>query len=229
MAARLAPAATRARLIALYAVNYEIARVSETTKEPHVGAIRFAWWREAVKAVAAGAPAPAHPAAEALAAAHRESPLPLTIFEVMLDARTRDFEAQPFATWQEQTDYADATAGALMTLALATCGGRHDDLARDAGRAWALAGLLRARSFWEARGRSVFPAEARDREGAARLMENTARQAYARAKAAARGLSSELFPALGYAALVPVYLRKHERARIARQIALIGASLTGRI
>ena len=48
LASRFAPADVRARLIALYAVNYEIARTAEVVREPGVGDIRLAWWRDAL-------------------------------------------------------------------------------------------------------------------------------------------------------------------------------------
>src|SRR6476661_6084406 len=49
-----APAARREALFALYAFNYEIARVRESVTEPMLGQIRLQWWREAVDAGYAG-------------------------------------------------------------------------------------------------------------------------------------------------------------------------------
>ncbi|HTV90379.1 MAG TPA: squalene/phytoene synthase family protein, partial [Stellaceae bacterium] len=46
--ALLAPAEKREALFALYAFNYEIARVRETVREPMLGQIRLQWWREAI-------------------------------------------------------------------------------------------------------------------------------------------------------------------------------------
>ncbi|MBC8107455.1 MAG: squalene/phytoene synthase family protein, partial [Anaerolineae bacterium] len=48
LASRFAPAPVRERLIALYAVNYEIARLSETVREAPLGDIRLEWWRSAL-------------------------------------------------------------------------------------------------------------------------------------------------------------------------------------
>ena len=48
--ALFAPAARREALFALYAFNYEIARVREVVTEPMLGRIRLEWWRENIAA-----------------------------------------------------------------------------------------------------------------------------------------------------------------------------------
>ncbi len=45
-----APAARREALSALYAFNYEIARVRESVTQPILGQIRLEWWRENIAA-----------------------------------------------------------------------------------------------------------------------------------------------------------------------------------
>ncbi len=52
--ALFAPARHREALFALYAFNYEIARVRETITEPMLGQIRLQWWREVIAAAFAG-------------------------------------------------------------------------------------------------------------------------------------------------------------------------------
>src|SRR6516162_2265615 len=64
--ALFAPAAKREALLALYAFNYEIARVRESVTEPALGQIRLEWWRETIAAAYGGAPPPRHPVADAL-------------------------------------------------------------------------------------------------------------------------------------------------------------------
>ena len=54
------PAARRDALFALYAFNYEIARVRESVSEPTLGLIRLEWWRQSLDA-AFEAPAAATP------------------------------------------------------------------------------------------------------------------------------------------------------------------------
>src|ERR1700748_2872413 len=64
--ALFAPAARREALFALYAFNYEIARVRETVTQPVLGHIRLQWWRANIAAAFAGGPVRHHPVAEAL-------------------------------------------------------------------------------------------------------------------------------------------------------------------
>src|SRR5689334_4682741 len=58
--ALFAPADRRETLFALYAFNYEVARVRETVTQPMLGQIRLQWWREVIAASYAGAPARRH-------------------------------------------------------------------------------------------------------------------------------------------------------------------------
>ncbi len=56
----------RSRLIALLALDLELARIPRSVSEPLLGQLRLQWWREAVAAARRGG-APAHPVAQALA------------------------------------------------------------------------------------------------------------------------------------------------------------------
>src|ERR671936_425398 len=58
--ALFAPAARREALFALYAFNYEIARVRERVREPILGRIRLEWWRETIAAAYEGGPVRRH-------------------------------------------------------------------------------------------------------------------------------------------------------------------------
>ena len=53
--ALFAPVHRREALFALYAFNYEIARVRERTTEPALGEMRLEWWRETIAAAYDGA------------------------------------------------------------------------------------------------------------------------------------------------------------------------------
>ncbi|MBM3582655.1 MAG: hypothetical protein FJX37_11920, partial [Alphaproteobacteria bacterium] len=74
LAAQFAPPSARARVIALLAVNAEIARVARAAREPLLADMRLKWWRDAVFA-ALGGVAPAQPALAAFARAAAESGL----------------------------------------------------------------------------------------------------------------------------------------------------------
>src|SRR5215475_5076637 len=97
LASRFAPADVRARLIAIYALNHEIARTADVVTQAAIGDIRLQWWREALAEVFEGKPVRAHPVLAAIAQAHRETPLPRTALDTLIAARGRDLDASPFA------------------------------------------------------------------------------------------------------------------------------------
>ncbi|MGH7047042.1 MAG: phytoene/squalene synthase family protein [Stellaceae bacterium] len=156
-----APAARRAALFALYAFNYEIARVREMVTQPTLGRIRLEWWCENVAAAYQGGPVRRHPVAEALAAAIRERSLTRAYFDRLLDAREADFAEDPPATLDALENYAEGTTAPLVLLALEILGVTEPGAAaagREVAIAFALAGLLRALPLLSARGRRVIPA-----------------------------------------------------------------------
>jgi len=227
LASRFAPAPVRARLVAVYALNHEIARTAETVSQAAIGDIRLAWWREALAEIAEGKPARAHPMLQALARNDARSPA----WAPLIEARGKDLDAAPFATWSELDDYVDATAGGVMRIGLAACGlatEAHEAFVRAAAQAWGNVGLLRAAPYWRGRGRALLP-----REGGT-LEELTARAGAAvrETRALSASLPTAAFPAVGYVALASAYLRTlkrrgGERALIAKQLKLIGAAATG--
>src|SRR6201984_3533056 len=87
-----APAARREALFALYAFNYEIARVRESVTEPTLGRIRLQGWREKIAAAYEGSPARHHPVVEALTAVIRQLYLTPEHFDRLIDARETDLQ-----------------------------------------------------------------------------------------------------------------------------------------
>jgi len=232
LASRFAPAAVRERLIAVYAVNYEIARTAEIVSEGALGDIRLEWWREALAEIGDGKPPRPHPALVALHGTLKRREW-ATTFEGIIAARSKDLEPAPFMTWDALESYIDATAGGVMRLALEACDGLDGEaeaVVLPAARAWGYAGLLRAAPYWRAKGRSAVPHQG----GSAEAMLGRARRYYEQARPLARGLPSNVFPAIGYIALLPGYLRalargRHETPAFVRQAALVAASATGRV
>jgi phytoene synthase len=163
-----APAARRDALFALYAFNYEIARVRESVSQPTLGRIRLEWWRETVAALYGDGPVRRHPVAEALAAAVHVHTLDRADLERLIDTREADFDERPPPDIAALEDYAEGTSSSLVDLALAALGVRHA-AARTAGRhvgiAYALAGLLRALALRGSAARPVIPAEVAIRNG----------------------------------------------------------------
>ncbi|MBX6323996.1 MAG: squalene/phytoene synthase family protein [Rhodospirillaceae bacterium] len=151
LTALLAPASRREDLFTIYALNAELSRVPESVREPLVGRIRLQWWREGIAAALRGE-APRHPVLAALAEAARRHALPWEPLERLVETREEDLEPGPPPTMTALLAYADGTAAAVMSLALAVLGAGPDAEAvvragRALGQAWALVGLLRALPF----------------------------------------------------------------------------------
>jgi phytoene/squalene synthetase len=152
IAALFAPEAVRADLFALYAFNHEIAKIAETVRNPVAGQIRLQWWRERIEEIYAGAPA-GTALLTALASAVARRVLDRSLFDHLIDAREFDLDPAPFADLPQLEAYADATSGNLMRLAARVLGAGEtiDESAREAGIAYAIAGLMRALPFHAAR------------------------------------------------------------------------------
>ena len=168
--ALFAPAARREALFALYAFNYEIARVRERVTEPMLGQMRLQWWRENIAAAFAGGPVRNHPVVEALTATIRDIALTRGHFDRMIDAREADLADEPPGSLAALEEYAEATSVRLVYLALEALEVRDPtagEAAHHIGIAYALAGLLRAMPFHARAGRCLIPAELVRRSGLA--------------------------------------------------------------
>ena len=166
--ALFAPADRREALFALYAFNYEVARVREAVTTPMLGQIRLQWWREVIEAAYAGRPARRHEVVQPLVAAIREFGLSRAHFDRIIDTRERDLDDTPPADLAALIDYAEGTSSALLFLALEALGAAEPvavEAAREVGIAYALAGLLRAMPFHAASGRSYIPQDIAARVG----------------------------------------------------------------
>jgi phytoene synthase len=218
LASRFAPAEVRADLIALYALNYEVARTVEIVTQPTLGDIRLAWWREAIAEIYESRTVRAHPVVDAMACSRKL--WPREMLEVLIDARARDFETAPLESEAAFTAYLAATAGQVMRLALIACGAETADaFITLAARAWGGLGFVRS-------GRAAVAGVLKD----AQIAQATS--AYTQARAGA--FPAHAFPALGYLALAPGYasaLKTGSAARplLLRQLKLIAASATGRL
>jgi phytoene synthase len=163
-----APADRRAALVALYAFNYEIARIRESVREPMLGLIRLQWWRDALDEIYAGKPPRRHQTVAPLAETIAAYQLSRTHFTALLDARAQDMEELPPESLSTLEAYAAGSSGSLILLALETLGARDpaSEVAGNAvGTAYALSGLLVAASF-HARGRRLYlPQELTVRHG----------------------------------------------------------------
>ena len=231
LASRLvADPARRAAVIAVYALNDELARVGESVTNPLAGEIRLAWWRERLEAVAAGAEPPAQPVLLALAPVLPD--LPADLLDALTEARHADLEPTPFADDAALARYLDGTAGAVMGLAARALDPEAPLRAVvEAGRAWGLAGLGRARSAWRARGRDWVPAtwDAEDDAAVAARVRAEVDVALAHARKELAALSTPAFPAAAYAGLAAPYARGPTPGEVERRARVLWASLRGRI
>jgi phytoene synthase len=222
LASRFASAGQQRRLIALYALNYEIARIAEGVREAALGDIRYAWWGEALALQKSGA----HPTLDAFLELWPERAACETMRQIADVRRAADLSPTPFADLDAMEAYATATAGSLIRLAGGCFGGIEDALADSAGRAWAMAGLLRAAPYWMPRGRKLIPLNA-DAGAVLKRIE----AAYAQARALAPRAPASAFAAFGYVSLTPAYRHAPERppSLFARQIRLVIAAARGRL
>jgi phytoene/squalene synthetase len=146
VATLFAPASVRPALFGLYAFDHEIAKVRHVVSEPMAGLIRFQWWRDALDAIAAGRPAPAHPVAQSLQVAWRRFENARERLDAAIDARERELDQGAPETLPALEQHLAATSSGPVLTALDLLG-VHDPTAREAGRriglAIGLADLLR--------------------------------------------------------------------------------------
>lgn len=159
LAATLAPASVRPRLLALYAFDLELARTPEMVSEPMLGQIRLQWWREAVAAAASGEPRE-QPVARALASLTEATTISPASLTALVDAFEDELAADPPETLEAFVARCRATGGALARLAcdvLAVADDRTRTAAEDAGTAHAMARRLVATAALARRGRIDLP------------------------------------------------------------------------
>jgi phytoene synthase len=207
----------RADVIALYAFNYELARVAGGVSNALMGEIRLTWWREAMEEIAAGQVARKHPAVQAVAAAG----YPVSALAEMAQARLADLETAPFETEAQVLAYVDATAGAVMMLAAWRLDPKVDlHAVQDAARAYGLAGLWRLKRAGVQRLPADWTrADVRSRVNAAR----------AKARVALKALPVAAFPAVAPAALARAQTGARELSALEVQVRLTWAVATGRV
>lgn len=209
--------AARADVIALYGLNYELARVAGGVSNALMGEIRLTWWREAMEEIAAGKQPRKHPNVEALAASGFD-PLALA---AMAEARFADLDEGPLADEAAVLAYVDATAGALAVLAARRLDPSADPHAvKGAARAWGLAGLWRLKQA----GRSRLP-EAWTQADVKRRVEDQLKAA----RAEVRGLPVAAFPAVAPAALARAYVAGREMGELEKKARLTLAVAMGRL
>jgi 15-cis-phytoene synthase len=229
LAALFAPANRRAALMALYAFNVEVARVRDAIRDPMAGEVRLQWWRDAIERPGGGE-ARTNPVASALLDTIVRFRLPIGELLELVEARSFDLYNDPMPTLTVLDAYAGKTSSAMIGLACRLLDPQADVAAvcAHAGRAYALAGLMRAFPLHAARGQLYLPLELLARHGAgpedvfagratpaliAALadLRGIARSHFAAYRHASAALPPAVAPALLPLALVPAYLARLER------------------
>ncbi|MBM1173118.1 phytoene/squalene synthase family protein [Microvirga arabica] len=226
-----APADKRPHLYALYAFNFEIARVREGVREALVGEIRLQWWRDALQGEARG-DVRANPVAAALDDTIVQFRLPRQSLVDLIDARIFDLYEDPMPSLNDLEGYCGETSSSLIQLSsLILSEGSNPgtaDAAGHAGVAYAIAGLLRAFPIHARQGQVYVPADILNKQGVVREdivtgrggpglkgaladLRAVARRHLEQAHALRTTIPNAAKPAFQSIALVEPYLRAMER------------------
>ena len=114
-ASLFAPAGKRRHLHALYAFNFEIARVRESVREALMGEIRLQWWRDALQGEVRG-DVRANPVAAALDDTIVKFRLPRQSLVDLIDARIFDLYEDPMPSLNDLEGYCGETSSSLIQL-----------------------------------------------------------------------------------------------------------------
>ena len=233
LTALYAPAEHRGAVLSLYAFNIEIARVREVVRDPLAGEIRLQWWSDALSGGGRG-DVEANPVAAAIATTMTRYGLPAERLLALIAARRFDLYDEPMATLADLEAYAEGASAGLIALAAHILATERpssvDGLARHAGIAQAITGLLYALPIHAARGQLYLPvdilhrhgtgrAELSDREATPALraaladLRDIARHHLAAARRLIGDVPPAVLPALLPAALAHPMLERMEDAR----------------
>ena len=228
-AALMADSQGRKDLLVLYAFHYELAKVPEVTSEPMLGQIRYEWWRESIDEIYSGRAVRRHEISTPLGEMLIRTEVPRFWVDQLIDGRARDLDPQPFENIQSARDYSRLTSGQLMQIAVKVLGGESEPHILHAGEAWGLSGLTRSYGHYHDR-----------------ILKNldflelleAAGEAYENGQ---QKVSSDIFPAVAYVALIPNFLKRmtvngfdpvKDRVSygpLSKQFRLMRAALRGRI
>lgn len=227
LCAIFAPPARRGALLALLALNHELARAREAASNPLAALIRLQWWREAIEEAEAGHPPRRHEVALPLHGAIRAGLLDPADLIAIADAREQETAEDGVPNRAAFTDYLRGTAGGVAVAAgrLLGVGDAGLQVLRAVGAAYGAAGVLRSVAAHAAQGRCLLPADALAESGldpeavlhspeaarpAVRVLAAEATAALANAGNVARSL-----PRGAIAAALPAVLARRDLARLA--------------
>ncbi|MEO0467426.1 MAG: squalene/phytoene synthase family protein [Pseudomonadota bacterium] len=116
VSSRYAPLRERRALIALYALNVELARVRTAVTDATLGAIRFQWWRDALTEIESGSSPRKHDVVLAVAHVVQSGDYKSSALQRLVDGHEEAFEAGDRSLEPEAM---------LMAVAANVCAGAH--------------------------------------------------------------------------------------------------------
>ena len=113
-----APKAVREGLFAILAFNIEISKTREMVRDELLGQIRLQWWRDAIELIYDNSSGEKinHLVVSELAVAIDKFKLSRTLFDHLIDARSRDLFDSPFKNETELSEYIYGTSATLSML-----------------------------------------------------------------------------------------------------------------
>ncbi len=137
-------------LYALYAFNYEIAKISETVSEAMLGEIRLQWWRESLdliyKHIKDGGKTilRKHDVIVPLMLSIKKHNLPKELFDEIIEGRTDDLYPKNPETIEVLESYIKKTSSSLTKLTGLVLGCGEEKALEELGIAWGMLGVIRA-------------------------------------------------------------------------------------
>ncbi len=133
-------------LMAIYAVNLEIAHAPWASPEPLVAQMRLRWWGDEIARIYQGEAVTTHEILPALREVIFDHNLPQRYFEALIEARMNDVFADPPESPAAFDAYIEATSGSVMALAARALGAPEAAMPVVSGFAYGagVANLLRA-------------------------------------------------------------------------------------
>ncbi len=214
----------RAAVVALYALDNELARVRTAASNPLAAEIRLAWWLEELETAVRGGPVAANPILRTLAHAFGPA-LPVRTLERVIEARRLALASEPIADEAALIQHIDDTAGAIMIAAAMTAAPDWTDHAQllHVGRAWGWARV--------AQGLEPLPADWADSpkaETGAHIAHRIT-EALTLARSELSSLPSAAFPAAAYASLARSYGAGRAPSELEKRVRITLAVSRGRV
>jgi 15-cis-phytoene synthase len=162
-----APAVQRRALLAVYAFNVEISRVREQVSQPLPGEMRLQWWTDVLAGQDHGG-VEGNPVAAELKLAISDFQLPVERLSRLIDEHQFDLYNDPMPTTAALEGFINDTSSALFSLAAAIAGWQSTEiehLARHAGLAQGMTGVLAALPLDASRRQLFVPLQILERHG----------------------------------------------------------------